>query len=74
MYALWIQVNSKEWKLDPDQVKSARMVLEREEGRAVEIIDIHEEDGISALGFALKEPLELWGKQTAEIAIDGTCA
>lgn len=73
VYMLWLRVNETEWKLDPDQAKSARMILEREAGKAVDIIETHDEDGFAALGFALKEPLKLWGEATAEIAIDGTC-
>lgn len=73
VYQLWLSANEAEWKLDPDQVRSARKVLEKAAGNDVEIVATIEEDGIAAIGFALKEPLEQWGKDTAEIAFDGTC-
>ncbi|KIO19459.1 hypothetical protein M407DRAFT_39171, partial [Tulasnella calospora MUT 4182] len=46
--------------------------VERAAGKEVEVIAIHAEPSMAAIGFALKEPLELWGEETAEIAFDGT--
>lgn len=73
VYAMWETINSSTWKLDPDQLTSARMVLERAAASAIEIIPLRQEKGMSSVAFALKRPLELWGDKTEEIAIDGTC-
>ncbi|KAJ7698358.1 hypothetical protein B0H17DRAFT_1006819 [Mycena rosella] len=47
IYRHWAEVNSGEWRLDDDQVKSALKVLEKYEDLSVEIIPITAEDGIS---------------------------
>lgn len=70
---LWLKESESFWKLDQDQVVSAKKVLERAEGKEVEVVSALEEEGMVAIGFALKEPLAKWGKKTAEIALDGTC-
>lgn len=69
----WSKANEGVWKLDDDQVKSAKLLVERVAGKEVEIVALHTEPGMSAIAFALKEPLEEWGEETAEIAFDGTC-
>ncbi|KAG8915415.1 hypothetical protein FRC00_004714 [Tulasnella sp. 408] len=72
VYNHWGKASEADWKLDPDQVKSAKMLVERAAGKEVEVIAMHAEPGMASIGFALKEPLELWGEETAEIAFDGT--
>lgn len=61
------------WRLADDQVASARLVLKAAAGQAVEIIPVTQEDGISIIAFALKEPLDSYGAETAEIEMDSTC-
>jgi hypothetical protein len=73
VYAYWQHINEDCWRLKDDQVELARAVLEAEHGTSVEIIDITPEDGISAMGFAMKEAVEAYGDKVAEIAMDSTC-
>ncbi|KAG9022921.1 hypothetical protein FS837_006091, partial [Tulasnella sp. UAMH 9824] len=68
----WSKANEGVWKLDEDQVKSAQLLVEQAAGKEVEIVALHAEPGMLAIAFALKEPLEEWGEETAEIAFDGT--
>jgi len=49
-------------------------VLQQAEGVATELIPIVEEEGISVLAFGLKEPLDQYGKEVAELGMDSTCA
>ncbi|KAG8900052.1 hypothetical protein FRC00_000052 [Tulasnella sp. 408] len=68
----WSKANEGVWKLDEDQVKSAKLLIEQVAGKDVEIVALRAEPGMSAIAFSLKEPLEEWGEETAEIAFDGT--
>ncbi|KAG8938810.1 hypothetical protein FRC04_007517 [Tulasnella sp. 424] len=68
----WSKANEGVWKLDEDQVKSAKLLVEQVAGKDLEIVALHAEPGMSAIAFSLKEPLEEWGEETAEIAFDGT--
>jgi hypothetical protein len=73
IYQMWLTENEAEWKLDKDQVVSAQKLLEKMSGKDVEVIVMCEEPGMSAITFALKEPVEVWGEKTLEITVDGTC-
>lgn len=73
VYQHWCSENESTWKRDPDQVASARKIIEEAAGKEVEMISLREEEGMSAIAFALKDPVELYGAQTAELAFDGTC-
>ncbi|KIO18476.1 hypothetical protein M407DRAFT_48553, partial [Tulasnella calospora MUT 4182] len=72
VYNHWGEASEAIWKLDGDQVKSATMLVERAAGKEVEVIAIHAKPSMAAIGFALKEPPELWGEETAEIAFDAS--
>ncbi|KAG9044495.1 hypothetical protein FS837_008065 [Tulasnella sp. UAMH 9824] len=72
VYNNWIKASESVWKLREDQVESARLLVEQAAGKEVELVALHSEPGMSALAFALKDPLERWGDETAEIAFDGT--
>ena len=39
----------------------------------IEVLPITTEDGISALAFVFKEPLEQYGGNILEVAMDSTC-
>jgi hypothetical protein len=56
-----------------NQVESARAVLAAEHGLTVETIPIEHEDGISTIAFALKEAVDAYAHQVAEVAMDSTC-
>ncbi|KAG6904096.1 hypothetical protein DXG01_012660, partial [Tephrocybe rancida] len=49
VYQHWSHHNEGRWRLDSDQVKSAKMVLERSEGINVNVIDIPQEQGLSSI-------------------------
>lgn len=59
--------------MNDDQVASARAVLEAEHGMTVETIPITAEDGISTMAFAMKEAVDVYANQVAEVAMDSTC-
>lgn len=73
IYARWSQLNEKTWRLDTEQVRSARKVLESFQGSSVEIIPIRPEPGIVAMGFAFKQVFDEFGLDVEEIAMDSTC-
>jgi hypothetical protein len=66
-------MNKDSWRLDDNQVESARAVLAAENGAAIKIILIEPEDGISVIAFAMKEAVDAYGTQVAEVAMDSTC-
>ncbi|TFK46463.1 hypothetical protein OE88DRAFT_1638147 [Heliocybe sulcata] len=72
VYALWQHINEEVWWLDDDQVKSARMVLEAAQGKEVELIDVTMEKGIDVIAFALKDSVDEFGGEMAELAMDST--
>ncbi|KAG6917946.1 hypothetical protein DXG01_017130, partial [Tephrocybe rancida] len=72
VYAHWAQHNENRWRLDNDQVLSARKVLEACEGIEVNVIDVPHEKGISSLAFAFREVLSVYGSKITEIAMDST--
>jgi hypothetical protein len=73
IYALWIELNEGERRLDDGQVKSAQMILEKLEGIEVEIIPIRSETGAHSIAFAFEEILDEWAEMTEELAMDSTC-
>ncbi|KAJ7581308.1 hypothetical protein C8J56DRAFT_794595 [Mycena floridula] len=81
IYRLWAAENSKKWKCDDDEVKSAHILLE--EARklknlpakklySVEPINLpaDDSDGFTAIAFALPESIRKWGGQIRELALD----
>jgi hypothetical protein len=48
-------------------------VLAAEHGVTVNIIPIEPEDGISVIAFAMKEAVDVYAAQVAEVAMDSTC-
>lgn len=73
VYAEWMRLNQKKWRLDDNQKKSALKLLESMEGHEVEIIEIREQTGIHAVGFAFKEIIEEISEAIEELAMDSTC-
>ncbi|KAG6907485.1 hypothetical protein DXG01_008775 [Tephrocybe rancida] len=72
IYARWVRLNEDRWRLDNDQVTSARKVLQSFEGVEVDIINIPQEQGISCIAFAFREVLSEFGSEITEIAMDST--
>lgn len=73
VYAYWQHINEDSWRLNNDQVESAHAVLAAEHGVTVNIIPIEPEDGISVIAFAMKEAVDVYAAQVAEVAMDSTC-
>ena len=73
--------SSQKWKQDPDEVKSAKILINEAAQShggisslySVESIPLHEEAGFTALAFALPEILQQWGGRIREIALDSAC-
>jgi hypothetical protein len=77
------------WKRDPDEVKSAKILLEEaftksdSETRSstdknlntysVEPIPVHDEPGFTAIAFSLPEVLRKWGGKVRELSLDSAC-
>ncbi|KAJ7469241.1 hypothetical protein FB451DRAFT_945129, partial [Mycena latifolia] len=69
IYAIWAEINSSEWKRDPDELKSANILLEefsrsdpdpttgKQPLYSVEAIPLTEEPGFTAIAFALPQLL-----------------
>ncbi|KAJ7500342.1 hypothetical protein B0H11DRAFT_1714850 [Mycena galericulata] len=72
VYTRWAHLNESRWKLDPDQIKSATMLLERYDGEKIEIIPIEKENGIVAIAFSFITILRDFGEEIAELAMDST--
>ncbi|KIJ26066.1 hypothetical protein M422DRAFT_192663 [Sphaerobolus stellatus SS14] len=68
----WSCINKDAWRLDPDQIVSAMNVLKQANPEEIEIIPMHEEEGISAFSFGLKDVIESFGSEINEIAMDST--
>ena len=73
VYAYWQHINEDSWRLNDEQVESAHAVLAAEHGLTVDIIPINPEDGISVIAFAMKEAVDVYRTQVAEVAMDLTC-
>jgi MULE transposase domain len=73
IYAYWAQMNTGVWRLKEDQIESALAILAKVDGVNIDIIPVPAEDGISALAFAFRDALKLYGEQIIEVAMDSTC-
>lgn len=78
-------INATEWKRDPDELKSARILLE-EFGRSepdpnmgkkplysVEAIPLQEDPGFTAIAFCLPQILREVGGRVRELSLDSAC-
>ena len=78
-YQYWHSLNMKEWKLDPDPLTSANLLLSKvsvSEGviPCVEVINIDQNPDYDCLTFSLPEILKDWGCQIKELVTDSSCA
>jgi hypothetical protein len=73
VYAAWQVENQRTWKLDKDQLVSARMQLDRQSADHVTRIDLEPETGVKAFAFALAEVISERGSLIHEIGMDSTC-
>jgi hypothetical protein len=78
IYQLWSDHASKQWKRDPDEVNSAKILIEEASRNlnslySVESVPLHKEEGFTVIAFALPEILRQWGGRIREVALDSTC-
>lgn len=78
IYHLWSEQNCKAWRRDPNEVKSAKILLDEASNPklgkkglyVVQQIPLHEEPGFTAIAFALPEVFRQWGGRIWEVALD----
>jgi len=76
---MWLRLTSHAWKRDEDEVKSAKIILEEAQTAGthglyvVEPIPLHEEEGFTAIAFALPDILRQWGGRIREVSLDSAC-
>ena len=73
VYNCWSHINENVWRLTDDQIKSTYLVLQATDPKLVKTLSITTEDGISALAFVFKEPLDQYGEEVLEVGMDSTC-
>ena len=84
IYNLWSEHISKKWKRDEDEVKSAKILINKassqqshENGSSslytVTPVPLHDEPGFVAIAFVLQEVLRQWGGRIREISLDSAC-
>ncbi|KAJ7500458.1 hypothetical protein B0H11DRAFT_1714586 [Mycena galericulata] len=81
IYAMWAETNAAEWKRDPDEIKSANILLEeftapkpgsggKEPLYSVEPIPLTPQPGFTAIAFALPKLLREVGGRVRELSLD----
>ncbi|KAL1744255.1 hypothetical protein HDZ31DRAFT_39152 [Schizophyllum fasciatum] len=78
IYNLWAEREQKKWRLDADEIISARKLMDQAdsvrwgEGGTyhVQAIPLPRHDGINALAFSVPEAAHKWGGKIREIALD----
>ncbi|KAJ7474159.1 hypothetical protein FB451DRAFT_1035258 [Mycena latifolia] len=85
IHSMWSEINSKEWKRDPDEVKSAKIILEefgnsepdpttgKKPLYSVESIPLQDEPGFTAIAFCLPQILREVGGRVCELSLDSAC-
>ncbi|KAF5343057.1 hypothetical protein D9758_011133 [Tetrapyrgos nigripes] len=81
VYAIANAKKSQRWKRDPDEVKSAKILLEESSKKSndsgnhytIEAIDLSLVEGYIGLAFTLPDVLLKWGGQIREILLDSAC-
>ncbi|KAJ6461201.1 hypothetical protein DFH09DRAFT_1061822 [Mycena vulgaris] len=84
IYAMWAETNAMEWKQDPDELKSANILLKefasptaasgkKEPLYSVESIPLTPQPGFTAIAFALPKLLREVGGRVRELSLDSAC-
>ncbi|KAF8967522.1 hypothetical protein BDZ97DRAFT_1656387 [Flammula alnicola] len=81
IYQIWHENESKKWKRDPDEVKSAKILLEEASEKqnmnrniySVESIPLPDNPSFTAIAFCLPEVLRKWGGKVRELSLDSAC-
>jgi hypothetical protein len=73
VYAYWMELNQKIWRMKDDQIASAQAYLAKHDGQEIDMIPLDQESGIMSMAFSIRCCIKLYGKKTEEIAMDSTC-
>ncbi|KAJ9123013.1 hypothetical protein QFC24_004052 [Naganishia onofrii] len=73
VHARWTHENERVWKLDPDELASAALVLEKYASDDIEILSLPIVTGAEAFAFAVKKALVTRGPLVHEVGMDSTC-
>lgn len=80
IYQIRSDTTSKQWKRDPDPLKSAQILINeasqpnaKHPSYQIESIPLHDEPGFTGIAFALPHILRKWGGRIREISLDSTC-
>lgn len=71
IYYVWKRMSEALWKRDPDQLTSARKLIQ-EEAEDVDLFEMESIEGVAALGWGLK-CVATQMKDVIEVALDATC-
>ncbi|KAK7439562.1 hypothetical protein VKT23_017491 [Stygiomarasmius scandens] len=71
IYRAWSTMSEELWKRDPDQMTSAKMLLE-ELGDDVDILETVTSDGVEQLAWTMKKIMGPLRGTTVEVALDAT--
>ncbi|KAJ7689078.1 hypothetical protein B0H14DRAFT_2420865 [Mycena olivaceomarginata] len=81
IHSMWAQINATEWKRDPDELKSAKIILEDFSNSApgkkplytVESIPLPDVPDFTAIAFCLPNILREVGGRVRELSLDSAC-
>ncbi len=68
----WVQLSADFWKMDEDQIISAKMLLVKLKDQA-DAWEFDVPEGVQAIGWGLKGIAERLREQVVEVALDATC-
>lgn len=70
----WLKVTWEQWRLDPDPIKSAqKFISDRGDEHQIAKLDVAAVPGTQVVAFQVKDFVEIWAKNTRELAMDSTC-
>ncbi|KAJ9106406.1 hypothetical protein QFC21_001552 [Naganishia friedmannii] len=73
VHARWTRENERVWKLDPDELTSASLVMQRHrESDRIDLITLPTITGVQAFAFAVRDVLEQRGPFIHEVGMDST--
>jgi hypothetical protein len=73
IYSVWAKMSEAIWKRNPDQLSSAKELLEEYPDDVEVFRDITPPDGVQQLCFGLKRILHGLRGKIVEIGLDATC-
>jgi hypothetical protein len=71
LHRCWMELSSRAWKTDEDQVSSAVQLIKKYD--SIEVLFHITERGVKAIAFGIKTLIKTIGVAALEIGIDATC-